>query len=64
MLMMQTDISRKKKNGNKYLIFGDSVHENKGLLKKICRCLEWNQKQNQSNKWQWWKWLWKRLHEN
>ena len=30
---MQVDIL-KKKNGNKYLIFDDSVNENKGLLKK------------------------------
>ena len=29
-----------EKNGNKYLIFDDSVNENKGLLKKIRRCLE------------------------
>ena len=33
---MQVDIlkKKKKKNGNKDLIFGDSVNENKGLLKK------------------------------
>ena len=31
-----------EKNGNKYLIFDDSVDENKVLLKKIRRCLEWN----------------------
>ena len=31
-----------QKNGNKYLIFDDSVHENKALLKKILRCLGWN----------------------
>ena len=30
-----------KKNENKYLIF-DSTDENKGLLKKILRCLAWN----------------------
>ena len=30
-----------EKNGNKYLIF-DSVDENKEVLKKICKCLEWN----------------------
>ena len=30
------------KYGNKYLIFYDSVNENKGLLKKIRRCLGWN----------------------
>ena len=30
---MQVDILNKK-NGNKYLIFDDSVNENKGLLKK------------------------------
>ena len=30
---MQADIL-KKKNGNKYLIFDDSVNENKTLLKK------------------------------
>ena len=30
---MQTDIL-KKKNGNKHLIFDDSVNENKWLLKK------------------------------
>ena len=29
-----------EKNGNKYLIFDNSVNENKELLKKICRCLE------------------------
>ena len=39
-----------RKNGNKYLIFDDSANENKEVLKKIRRCLEWNQKQNQSNK--------------
>ena len=32
----------KKKKGNKYLIFDDSIKENKGLLKKIRRCLRWN----------------------
>ena len=31
----------KEKNGNKYLIF-DSVDENKEVLKKIRKCLEWN----------------------
>ena len=31
-----------KKKGNKYLIFDDSIKENKGLLKKIRRCLRWN----------------------
>ena len=30
-----------EKNENKYLIF-DSADENKGLLKKILRCLAWN----------------------
>ena len=30
---MQVDIL-KKKNGNEYFIFDDSVNENKGLLKK------------------------------
>ena len=30
-----------EKNGNKYLVFDDSVNEKKELL-KICRCLEWN----------------------
>ena len=30
-----------EKTGNKYLIF-DSVDENKGVLKKIRRCLGWN----------------------
>ena len=30
-----------EKNGNKYLIFDDSVNENKALL-KICKCLRWN----------------------
>ena len=30
-----------EKNGNKYLIFDDSVDENKEVLKKY-RCLEWN----------------------
>ena len=35
-------------NGNKYLIFDDSVNENKELL-KICICLGWNQKPNRSN---------------
>ena len=39
-----------EKSGNKYLLFDDSVNENKGLL-KICRCLGWNLKRNQSNKW-------------
>ena len=39
-----------EKNGNKYLIFDDSVNENKELIKKICRCLGWNQKRNQRNK--------------
>ena len=29
------------KNGNKYLIFDESVNEKKGLL-KTCRCLGWN----------------------
>ena len=38
-----------EKNGNKYLIFDDSVNENKKSIKKIRKCLEWNQKQNQSN---------------
>ena len=47
MLIMQTDIS-KKKNGSKYLIF-DTTDENKELQKKL-RCLEWNQKQNRRNK--------------
>ena len=36
-------------NGNKYLIFDDSVDENQVLIKKIRRCLEWNSKQNQIN---------------
>ena len=31
-----------EKNGNKYLIFDDSVDEHKEVLKKICGCLEWN----------------------
>ena len=31
-----------EKNGNKYLIFDDSVNENKALLKKIRKCLGWN----------------------
>ena len=31
-----------QKNGNKCLIFDDSVHANKALLKKILRCLGWN----------------------
>ena len=30
-----------EKNGNKYLIFDESVNEKKGLL-KTCRCLGWN----------------------
>ena len=30
-----------EKNGNKYLVFY-SVDENKEVLKKIRRCLEWN----------------------
>ena len=30
-----------EKNENKYLIF-DSTDENKKLMKKTCRCLEWN----------------------
>ena len=37
-----------RKKGNKYLVF-HSTDENKEVL-KICRCLEWNQKQNQRNK--------------
>ena len=36
-------------NGNKYLIFDDSVDENQVLIKKIRRCLEWNSKRNQIN---------------
>ena len=36
---------------NKYLVFDDSVNENKEVLKKIRWCLRWNQKQNQDNKW-------------
>ena len=36
-------------NGNKYLIFDDSVDENQVLIKKIRRCLEWNSKRNQVN---------------
>ena len=35
-----------EKNGNKYLIL-DSTDEIKELTKKLLRCLEWNQKQNQ-----------------
>ena len=32
-----------EKNGNKYLIFVDSVNENKERVTiKICRCLGWN----------------------
>ena len=31
-----------EKNGNKYLIFDDSVNENKALLKKIRKCFGWN----------------------
>ena len=31
-----------EKNGNKYLIFDNSVNENKALLKKIRKCLGWN----------------------
>ena len=49
---MQADIL-KKINGNKGLIFDDSINENKELLKKMCRCLGWNPKQNQWNKLQW-----------
>ena len=37
-----------EKNGNNYLVF-DSIDEDKGLQKKILRCLEWNQKQNKSS---------------
>ena len=51
-----------EKDTNKYLIF-DSTGENKELLKKMQRCLEWNKIQNQRSK-QWRVWLWKRLHEN
>ena len=32
----------KEKNGNKYLIFDDSIDENKELLKKMLRCLQCN----------------------
>ena len=32
----------KEKNGNKYLIFDDSIVENKELLKKMLRCLQCN----------------------
>ena len=45
---MKTDML-KKKNENKYLIL-DSTDEDKEPLKKILKCLEWNQKQNQRNK--------------
>ena len=40
----------KEKTGNKFLIL-DSTDENKELLIKVYRCLEWNEKQNQNNKW-------------
>ena len=32
----------KEKNGNKSLIFDDSVNGDKALLNKISRCLGWN----------------------
>ena len=38
-----------EKGVNEYLIF-DSTDDNKELLKKIHRCLEQNQKQNQRSK--------------
>ena len=31
-----------EKNGNKYLVFDDSVNENKEVLKKVYRGLGWN----------------------
>ena len=31
-----------EKNGNKYLVFDDSVNKNKEVLKKIRRGSEWN----------------------
>ena len=34
-----------EKNGKKYLIF--DVNENQEVLKKLCECLGWNEKQNQ-----------------
>ena len=54
----------KEKNGNKYLIFDDSVNENKGLLKKYADVwdgIKYKIKTINSGKK---KLLWKGLHEN
>ena len=42
LLVNHTNGYIEEKNGKKYLIFNDSVDENKELPKKICRCLGWN----------------------
>ena len=42
----------KKKNGNKHLIFDDSVNENKWLLKKYEDV--WDGIKNEIKTWKWW----------
>ena len=41
LIINHANVYIEEKNGNKYLIFDDSVNENKWLI-KICRCLGWN----------------------
>ena len=52
-----------EKNGNEYLTFDDSVHENKELLKKYAHIWNGIKKKYQCSKW-WWVWLWKRFYED
>ena len=61
-LIMQVDIL-KKEYGNKYLVFDDSVNENKEVLKKYTEVwgeIKYEIKIINGGK----KWIRKRLHEN